>query len=104
MRFDVEGDLVGTLTSAPVLRILTLASGGALVDSFAPLPVHSVHAARLGLKNEECDVRVRVRHVSRVDGDARRYMLGLEFLELAPRAAILIAELLAVEGDEAVQL
>ena len=88
-----------------MLRIANIASGGALVHTFAPLPVHSVHDARMALKSEECDVRFRVRHVRRVDGESPRYVMGLEFLELAPRAAARIEELLAAEnGDEAVQI
>jgi hypothetical protein len=93
------------MTSTHLLRIANVGFGGALVHTFAPLPLHSVYDARLALASEECDVRFRVRHVRRTEGgDGGRYLMGVEFLELSPRAMARIEELLAAgEGDEAVQ-
>lgn len=103
-RFDIDGDLAATLTSTHLLRIANVGRHGALVQTFAPLPQHSVYDARLVIANEECDVRFRVLHVRRAAPGGAPYLMGVEFLELSPRAVARIDALLAAgEGDEALK-
>ena len=96
-RFDIDGDLIATLTSAHVLRLANIGCYGALVETFAPLPVHSVYEGRLILGGEEFDVRFRVLHVH-ATSDLTQFAMGLEFLEPPPRAVALIDALL--KSDE----
>jgi hypothetical protein len=102
-RYDIDGDLIATLTSAHVLRLANVGSHGALVETFAPLPVHSLYEGRLILGSDEFDVRFRVLHVRTADSPAQ-YVMGVEFLEPSPRAIDRIEAWLASEeraGDSA---
>ena len=100
-RYDIHGDLLATFDSSQTLRIANIGFGGALVSAPAPLPLQSVHTARLIIGSDESEVRFRVSHVSPVDGSGRAYVLGVEFLELS-RAAMTGIELMmarAAEGE-----
>jgi hypothetical protein len=102
-RYDIDGDLIATLTSAQMLRLANVGSHGALVETFAPLPVHSVYEGRLILAGEEFDVRLRVLHI-RAASEPARYLMGVEFLDPSPRATSRIEAWLDREehggGDE----
>lgn len=98
-RYDIDGDLIATLTSTHLLRLANVGRYGALVETFAPLPLHSVYDGRLMLAGEEFDVRFRVQHVRAVK-EPTQYMMGVEFLDSSPRAAARIEAWLA-EADRA---
>lgn len=102
MRYEIHGDLLATLDSSQVLRIANIGVGGALIWAPAPLPLQSVHNARLVVAAEESDVRVGVRHVRPLDGRGG-YMIGVEFLELAPAALFKIEMMLAESGEGEVE-
>jgi hypothetical protein len=95
-RFEIVGELWGSVQAQESLRICNLAPEGALVESFAPLPVGSVQPLRLIQGAETTDVRAAVRHLSPVylqDG-CLRYRVGLEFLNLDEQAAAQIGSLM----------
>ncbi|MEO6239217.1 MAG: PilZ domain-containing protein [Vicinamibacterales bacterium] len=102
-RYDIHGDLLATFDSSQTLRIADIGFDGALVCTSAPLPVQSVHTARLIIGSDESDVRFRVSHVSPVDGSGRAYVLGVEFLELSRVAVTAIQLMMARVADAEVK-
>jgi len=86
LRYEIVGRLAGSLEAIETLPIVNLSRGGVCVRSARPLPVESTNAARLVSENHTFDFHVRVRHVSEAeDGDAGgRYVIGLEFIGVAP--------------------
>lgn len=85
-RFEIVGELWGTLETVLRLPLRNVGVGGALFESHVPLAAESIH--RLSWKCEDRDtaVQVRVRHVrplQSADGE-RSYLIGIEFLSLNP--------------------
>ena len=85
-RFEIVGELYGTLETVLQLPLRNVGLGGALFESHVALAPESIH--RLAWKCEDRDtaVQVRVRHVSATtsrDGE-RCYLVGIEFLSLNP--------------------
>lgn len=103
VRYDIHGDLLATFDSTQQLQIANIGLGGALVYAPSPLPLQSVHTARLVLGVDESDVRFRVRHVGPADGSDRAYVVGVEFLELSRAALFGIERLLAQSVDAQVE-
>lgn len=103
VRYDIHGDLLATFDSTQQLQIVNIGLGGALVYTPAPLLLQSVHTARLVMGTDESDVRFRVRHVGPADGPERVYVVGVEFLELAPAALFGIERLLAQSVERQVE-
>jgi len=99
VRYDIHGDLLATFDSTQQLQIANIGLGGALVYAPSPLPLQSVHAARLVLGTDESDVRFRVRHVGPAEGPERIYIVGVEFLELSRAALFGIERMLAQAVD-----
>lgn len=95
-RFEILGELWGSLQAQEPLRICNLAPEGALVESFAPLSVGSIQPIRLVQGAQSTEVRAAVRHLSPVyhPGGGRRYRVGLEFLNLNAQAAAWIGSLM----------
>lgn len=95
-RFEILGELWGSLQAQESLRICNLAPEGALVESFAPLSVGSIQPIRLVQGAQSTEVRAAVRHLSPVyhPGGGRRYRVGLEFLNLNAQAAAWIGSLM----------
>jgi len=100
-RFEILGELWGSVQALEPLRVCNLAPGGALVESDSPLPVGSVHAIRLIQGAEATEVRAAVRHLSPTSdaGDGRRYLVGLEFLNLDLQATGRIGRMLGEEPE-----
>ena len=95
-RFEIVGELWGSLQALESLRICDLTPEGALVESVAPLPVGSIQAIRLIQGTCTTEVRAAVRHLSPVYplGEGRRYRVGLEFISLNEQAAAWIGSLI----------
>ena len=95
-RFEILGELWGSVQALEPLRICDLAPEGALVESFAPLPVGSIQPIRLVQGTQTTEVRAAVRHLSPVylQGGGRRYRVGLEFLNVDEQAATWIGSLM----------
>ena len=83
-RFDIVGEPWGTLDALEPMRVRDLAPGGVLVESPTPLAVGSVHELELIDGTITARVRATVRHLSalRPQGARRRFLMGLEFLDL----------------------
>lgn len=88
-RFDIVGDLWGTLESALRLPVRNVGRGGALIHSHVPLSSGSVHQLTLETAGVPLTTQIRVQRVeprSGRDGD-RTYLIGVEFM--APHPALL---------------
>lgn len=95
-RFEIVGELWGSVQALEPLRVFNLAPEGALVESVAPLPVGSIQPIRLVQGTQTTEVRAAVRHLSPVyvQGGGRRYRVGLEFLNVNEQAAAWIGSLM----------
>jgi hypothetical protein len=85
-RFEIVGELWGTLETVLRLPLQNVGIGGALFESHVPLAVESIHRLAWKCEDRETAVQVRVRHVRQVqsaDGE-RSYLIGIEFLSLNP--------------------
>jgi hypothetical protein len=101
-RFEIVGELWGSVQAVEELRIRNLAPEGALVESIAPLPVGSVQPIRLIQGARSTDIKTVVRHLSPVylAGGGRRYLVGLEFLNVNEEAAASIGHFIEDHGDQ----
>src|SRR5512136_2179667 len=89
LRFEIIGQLWGSLETVEPLPLRNVGRGGALVESRLPLASESVHGVRLAYDAHTTTIQARVCHVTPIvnpDG-MERYLIGLEFLE--PEAAAL---------------
>jgi hypothetical protein len=104
-RFEVVGELWGSVQTLEPLRICNLAPEGALVESLAPLPVGSVQPIRLVQGAQSTEVRAAVRHLTAIypEGGGRRYRVGLEFLNVDEQAAWRIGSLMDEQRQESAQ-
>src|SRR3954454_11012924 len=98
-RFDIIGDLWGTLETVLQLPLRNVSRGGALIHSHVALPSHSVHRLAFNADGQDVSVPVRVSHVdTQVSADGERtYLIGVEFLAMQPALLDLI-ERWAVSG------
>jgi hypothetical protein len=85
-RFEIVGELWGTLDTAVEMRLLEVGLGGALVQSSVPLVPQTVHHVAVTCEGQQTTATVQVRHVrERIDVEGcSDYLLGLEFLSLPP--------------------
>lgn len=83
-RFEIVGDLWGTLDTVIGMPLLSVGRGGALVQSSVPLTPQSVHHVAVTCEGQQTPASVQVRHVRPVaapeGGDY--YLIGLEFLSM----------------------
>ena len=88
-RFEIVGELWGSVQALEPLHVHNLSLGGALVESLAPLPVGTVQPIRMSRGTETAEVRAAVRHLSPIhlQGGGNRYRVGLEFVEVDEQAA-----------------
>lgn len=95
-RFEIVGELWGSVQALEPLRIFNLAPEGALVESVAPLPVGSVQPIRIVQDTRTTDLRAIVRHLSPVhlQEGGRRYRVGLEFIDVDEQAAASVGALM----------
>jgi hypothetical protein len=88
LRFEIIGQLWGSLETVEHLPLRNLARGGALVESRLPINPEMVRSVRLTIGDQVSDIQVRVRHVTTEKGEGGdRFLVGLEFV--APSAAAL---------------
>jgi hypothetical protein len=102
-RFDIVGDLWGTLETVLRLPLKNVSRGGALIHSHVPLPSQSVHRLAFQSNGQDLSVPVRVSHVdTQVSADGERtYLIGVEFLSAQPAVLELIDRWMAMEHGEA---
>lgn len=103
-RFEIVGELWGSVQALEPLRVCNLAPEGALVESIAPLPVGSVQPLRLVNGSQTAEVRAAVRHLSPIylQNGTRNYRVGLEFIQLDEQAAAWIGLLMDEHRDRSV--
>lgn len=85
-RFDIVGDLWGTLETVLRLPLQNIGRRGALIHSHVPLPLESVHRLTFQSDGQDLSTDVRVRHVvPQVSADGERtYLIGVEFMAAHP--------------------
>ena len=83
-RFEIVGELRGTLDTVIGLPLVNIGKSGALVESPVALTPQSVHHITVNCDGQATPARVQVRHVRSVPSpDGRQYFLiGLEFLSM----------------------
>jgi hypothetical protein len=101
-RFDIVGDLWGSLESVLRLPLKNVSRGGALIHSHVPLPVQSVHRIAVHAGEQEISVPVRVSHVyQQVSADGERtFLIGVEFVSTQPALQQLVDRLLVAGQGE----
>jgi len=101
-RFDVVGQLAGTLDAAVSMSLRDVGRGGAQVESFVQLASGSLHRATFACDGIEAAVQVCVRHVKPVVSSTgeQRYLIGLEFVSPSPAVLELIERWLVLHGGE----
>jgi hypothetical protein len=95
-RFDIVGDLWGTLETVLRLPLKNVSRGGALIQSHVALPPQSIHRIALQADGQELSIPVRVSHVEQqmsADGE-RTYLIGVEFVSAQPALMQLVDRLL----------
>lgn len=101
-RFEIVGELHGTIEAVLQLPLKNVSPGGCLVESPLALVPDSTHAVRIRCGDRETSLHIRVRHVrAAAQGEtASRYLIGLEFLSMTPAAAAEIATWMAAAEAE----
>lgn len=85
-RFEVVGDLWGTVETVLRLPLRNVGMTGALIESHVPLAVDSVHRIAWDVDGQEMSAEVRVRHVKEIGGadGEQTYQVGVEFVAPNP--------------------
>jgi hypothetical protein len=101
-RFEIVGELWGTLDTVIGLPLVNVGKGGALVRSSIPLAPESVHHVSIDCGGQPTHTSVQVRHVRSVSGiDGREhYLVGLSFLSM-PAALVAQIDAWMNEGSTA---
>lgn len=83
-RFEIVGDLWGTLDTVISMPLLNVGHGGALVESSVPLAPESVHHVALSCDGQQTPTSVQVRHVRPVTGTdgVQHFLIGFSFLSM----------------------
>jgi hypothetical protein len=85
-RFEIVGDLWGSIDATASMLVQNLGRGGALLDSPLPLAPDSVHWVTAMADNQPHLVQIRVCHSRAIVTPAgrSRFLIGVEFLKLSP--------------------
>jgi hypothetical protein len=105
-RFEIVGDLWGSVDTTTPLDVHDLGRGGALLASPLPLTQDSVHWVTAVAEGEPHPVQIRVRHTrpAPTSGGVVRYLIGVEFLRLPPAVESVIARVVGLgNGSAAVE-
>ena len=83
-RFEIVGELWGSLETVVAMPLLNIGKSGALLQSSVPLTPESVYRVALSCDGQQTPARVQVRHVRSARGaDGRDYFLiGVEFMSM----------------------
>lgn len=104
-RYDIVGELWGTLETVVRMPLRNVGRGGLLMESHVPLAPNSVHRLSFSSNGEEMPAQVCVRHVrpaTTVEGEPC-FLIGLEFISVQPIMVDRISQWLAHSGASAVQ-
>jgi hypothetical protein len=87
-RFEIVGELWGSLETSLPLSLRNVGEGGALFESLVPFATDSSHRLSWAYEEQQTVVQVRVSHVRPIETtDGMRYLVGIEFLALNPLIA-----------------
>jgi hypothetical protein len=102
-RFEIVGQLWGTMETVIGMTLRNVGHGGALVESDVPLPSNTEHHVTVTCDGVHSPMQVRVRHVAKTrSADGRlAYLIGLEFLNLGAVLRSQIDLWLGANGAEA---
>lgn len=102
-RFEIVGQLWGSLESVEPLALHNLSRGGALLESGVLLQLDSVHRLRFAIGGQVADIQARVRHIAPISTAAGhdRYLIGLEFVAVLPATLETLDRLVAAHLDAA---
>src|SRR5512135_1226176 len=100
LRFEIIGQLWGSLETVEPLPLRNVGRGGALVESRLALAADTVHGVRFAYNARTTTIQARVCHVTPIAGPrgTERYLIGLEFLEPEASALEQIDSLVAASG------
>lgn len=104
-RYDIVGELWGTLETVVRMPLRNVARGGVLMESKVPLAPSSVHRLNFAWNGEEMPAQVCVRHVRPAlnpDGEPC-FLIGLEFMSLQPVLSDRISQWMALSSAAAIQ-
>ncbi len=98
-RFEIVGDVTGTLETAVSLLLRDVGRGGVLVESSVILTAGALHTAMFSCDGQQTSVGVCVRHVRPVvSGGGQRFLAGLEFTTVTPGLLELIERWMGLQG------
>lgn len=99
-RFEIVGDLWGTLDTVIGMPLVNVGRGGALVQSPVPLTPDSIHHVAVSCDGQQTPTSVQIRHVrpiATLDGQ-QHFLIGLAFLSMP---AALLAQIDSWMDDDA---
>jgi len=92
-RFEIVGDLWGSLDANATFTVRNLGSSGALLESPVALAPDSVHWVSAIIDGQAEPLRVLVRYSVRNEGDRKpRYLTGVEFVSVTPATQAFIRQ------------
>jgi hypothetical protein len=99
-RFELVGDLWGSLDTTTSMRVQNLGRGGALLESSLPLAADSVHWVTALTEGQPHLVQIQVRHSTAATGadNQARFLIGVAFLKLSPGLEEAIARQMGLEN------
>jgi hypothetical protein len=103
VRYEIVGQLWGSLETFEPMEVHNLSRGGALVETRLPLNADSVQRVRFTSPGQTLDLQVRVAHVSqRQDVTApENFLVGMQFLALPSQAAEYVDRVVEANLNEA---
>ena len=99
-RFEIVGDLWGSLDANATFTVRNLGTSGALLESPVALPPDSMHWVSAIIDGQAEPLRVLVRHTVRNKGSRKSpYLLGVEFVSVTPATQAFIRQQLGQPQD-----
>lgn len=84
-RFEIVGDLWGSIDTTSSMLVQNLGRGGALLESPLPLVAESVHWVTALAEGQPHLVQIRVCHSTATTREGEpSFLIGVEFLKLSP--------------------
>jgi hypothetical protein len=108
VRYEIVGQLWGSLETFEPMEVHNISQGGALLETRIPLTADSVQRLRLSAQEQTLDLQARVAHVSqRQDVTApENFLVGVQFLGLPPAAAEYVSGFVTaatLDGEDALR-
>jgi hypothetical protein len=102
LRFEIVGQLWGSVETTELLPLRNLTRRGALIESRHRFNADALRAVRLVDAADAADIQVRVRHVTPVKTtEGERYLIGVEFVDPSAGALQQIDRLVSARPADA---